>query len=244
MTNYVMLNNVDHFDVKVTDQFFVSSGDNKAAVLTFPTEFSNVQKEYPILVSKDQVTGKYQAVALLGIQKDENLFLQKATHDDERCNWLGDYVPAVVAKGPFITGFREQMDGAVEARVYIDVDSPKIDNQSGHPLFLSQGGNSPYLDYISKLLGLIQDGNEIAEAMFNLFSEFDLIEPATINIDLKNGDKHQLRGYYTISEDKLKNLSNDKLGVLNKAGFLQGAFLMLASLTNIEKLVRMKNSRI
>src|SRR6187402_2630726 len=106
MTNYVMLNNVDHFDVKVTDSIFIEASDNKAAVLTFPTEFANIQKEYPILLSKDPASGQYQPVALLGIQKDENLFLKKNA-DGNGYAWADAYVPAVIAKGPFITGFRE-----------------------------------------------------------------------------------------------------------------------------------------
>lgn len=238
-----MLNNVDHFDVKVTDSIFIEASDNKAAVLTFPTEFANIQKEYPILLSKDPASGQYQPVALLGIQKDENLFLQKNA-DGNGYTWPRSYIPAVIAKGPFITGFREQADGEREAMVYIDLTNPKVQKSSGKPLFLQHGGSAPYLDYITKLLGLIQSGKEVSDLMFGMFAELDLIEPITINIDLANSDKHQLRGYYTISEEKLKNLSGDKLEALNRSGFLQGAFLMLASLTNIESLIKIKNSRL
>lgn len=243
MTNHVMLNNVDHFDVKVLDGIFTDASDNKAAVLTFPTEFANIQKHYPILLSKDSVSGRYQAVALLGLQKDENLFLQKNA-DGNGYTWITGYVPAIIAKGPFITGFREQANGEHEPMVYIDLANPKVQKNAGKPLFLHHGGSAPYLDYITKLLGLIQNGKEVGDAMFTLFAELELIEPLTINVDLVNGDKHQLRGYFTISEEKLKNLSGDKLELLNRSGFLQGAFLMLASLTNIESLIRIKNSRL
>ncbi len=243
MTNHVMLNNVDHFDVKVMDSIFFEATDNKAAVITFPTEFSNIQKHYPILLSKDPVSGQYQAVALLGIQKDENLFLQKKA-DGNSYSWPIGYVPAVIAKGPFITGFREHANGDVEAMVYIDLANPKVQKNEGNPVFRPHGGNAPYLDYIKKLLSLIQSGKEVSDAMFRLFTELDLIEPITINIDLANGDKHQLRGYYSLSEEKLKNLGGDQLEMLNKSGFLQGAFLMLTSLTNIESLIRIKNSRL
>lgn len=243
MNNYVMLNNVDHFDLKVIDNLFLQVSDNKTAVLAFPTEFANIQKEYPILLSKDPSSGNFQAVALLGIKKDENLFLH-ANGGEAGYSWVADYVPAVISKGPFITGFREQAGGEVEAMVYLDITSPKLSRTSGKPLFLPHGGNSPYLDYIAKLLNVIQTGKEIGEVMFAQFSELDLIEPITINIDLVNGDKHQVRGYFTISEEKLKNLSGANLALLSKSGFLQGAYLMLASLSNIEKLIKIKNSRL
>lgn len=243
MNNYVMLNNIDHFDLKVVDNHFLDVSDNKTAVLAFPTEFANIQKEYPILLSKDPASGRYQAVALLGIQKDENLFLRR-NGDSAGYSWMADYVPAIIAKGPFITGFREQANGDVEAMVYVDMTSSKLSRITGRPLFLQHGGSSPYLDYITKLLNVIQTGKEIGDLMFAQFAELDLIEPISINIDLVNGDKHQVRGYFTISEEKLKNLSGDSLVLLSKSGFLQGAYLMLASLSNIEKLIKIKNSQI
>lgn len=242
MTNYVMLNNVDHFDIKIMDKLFTAA-DNKAAVLTFPAEFANIQQEYPILLSKDPSTGQFQAVVLLGIQKNENLFLQKTLTGDY-FSWAANYVPALLAKGPFITGLREQMDGSKEAMVYIDTTNPKVSHQDGKTIFLPRGGHSPYLEHVIKLLDLIQQGQSVSEAMFAQFSAFDLIEPLTINIDLINGDKHQLRGYYTLNEEKLMHLSGDKLVSLSQSGYLQSAYLILASMLNINKLIDLKNRKI
>jgi hypothetical protein len=242
MTNYVMLNNIEHFDVKVSDQNYIDPLDQKAAILTFPTEFLNIQKEYPILLSKDESTGEIQAVALLGIQRDENLFLK--SNEDGTVRWLANYIPALIAKGPFITGLQEQSTGEQEAMVYIDVNSKKISKEKGKPLFLPHGGNSPYLEYITKILQTIQDGKTVGDAMFTTFEKLNLLEPLTVNIDLINGDKHQLRGYYTINEEALSNLSGENLQRLNKLGYLQGAFLILASLSNLEKLIKIKNSNL
>ncbi|HSX50045.1 MAG TPA: SapC family protein [Cellvibrio sp.] len=242
MTNYVMLNNVDHFDIKIMDKLFTAA-DNKAAVLTFPAEFANIQQEYPILLSKDPSTGQFQAVVLLGIQKDENLFLQKSPTEDH-FSWLANYVPALLARGPFITGLREQMDGRKEPMVYIDLTSPKLSRHEGKMIFLPRGGHSPYLEHVIKLLDLIQQGQRVSEAMFGQFSALGLIEPLTINIDLINGDKHQLRGYYTLNEEKLMHLPGAELAVLSKSGYLQSAYLMIASMLNINKLIDLKNRKI
>ncbi|QEI13833.1 SapC family protein [Cellvibrio japonicus] len=243
MTRYVMLNNLDHIGIKVNEHFMPEQGDNKAAVLTFPTEFSNVQKEYPILLSRDPATGNFQAVALLGLQKDENLFLEPIPETDH-CSWSGQYIPAVLAKGPFITGIQEDMDGRQEAMVYIDLDSPKLGEGSGKSLFLAHGGNSPYLDYVTRLLSIIQQGKAVGDAMFAALAKLDLIEPITINIDLANGSKIKLSGYYTISEEKLSQLTGEVLEQLNKQGYLQGVFLIINSLSNIEKLIKLKNARL
>ena len=43
----------------------------------FPTEFAELQREYPIFLRKDHDNGDWQAVALLGFDQHENLFLQR-----------------------------------------------------------------------------------------------------------------------------------------------------------------------
>ncbi len=240
MTQYVPLNNVDHFHLKVLDHYSAATGDNKAAVPTFPTEFADIQREYPILLAKDPQTADFQAVALLGIQKDENLFLQ----EDIARGWKGAYVPAIVARGPFILGMREQADGGREPLVYLDLDSAKVSKTEGKPLFREFGGNSAYLEYITRVLGAIQQGTAVGKAMYRALAEMELIEPLTVNIDLINGDKHKLAGYYTINETRLANLSGTELEKLSRAGYLQGVFLMVSSLSNLQRLIEMKNARL
>ncbi|AQQ68829.1 hypothetical protein Mag101_15210 [Microbulbifer agarilyticus] len=239
--NYVLLNNVEHADLKVLPGFSVALGDGAAAVLTFPTEFENIQREYPILLRKDGQTGEFQAVAILGLQKGENLFLNNDGQSDN--GWAGNYVPAMVARGPFIIGFQESENGdAPEPMIYVDADSPKLCREAGTPLFREFGGNSSYLEYISGVLRTIHQGEEIGRQMFSALDEVGLIEPVSINVDLKNGDKHQLSGYYTVSEERLHSLNGESLQALNGAGYLRGVFLMLASLGNIEQLVARKNA--
>ena len=43
---------------------------------TFPTEYGDIQREYPIFFRKDPRHGESLSVALLGFAQDENLFLQ------------------------------------------------------------------------------------------------------------------------------------------------------------------------
>lgn len=128
--------------------------------------------------------------------------------------------------------------------VFVDLQSPKLSKNQGTPLFMEFGGNSPYLEHISGVLRTIHQGAEIGRAMFAALDEVGLIEPVSINVDLKNGDKHQLSGYYTISEERMNALDGETLQALNTAGYLRGAFLMLASLGNIERLVARKNKRL
>ncbi|WP_024461648.1 SapC family protein [Marinimicrobium sp. LS-A18] len=240
MTNPVFLNNVSHHDLKVIPSYSAELGDNVASVLAFPTEFVELQKEYPILIRKNSETKTFQATALLGFNKEENLYLDPTC----RSGWAANYIPAAIAKGPFLIGMQSQDEGSSDAPVvHIDLDHPKVSEQDGYPLFLEHGGTSPYLERITSVLKVIHEGIATQDVMFSAFSELGLIEPVAIDIDLNNGEKRQLVGNYTINEEKLASLSGDKLEQLSKRGFLPLAYAVIASMTNIRKLIEIKNGR-
>ena len=241
MANTVLLNNVVHHQLKVITRFGAEFGDNISSALVFPTEFIELQKEYPILFRQHPETKKYQATALLGLNQNENLFLNTSSPS----GWAAHYIPAVVAKGPFLIGVQSQDSGSRNAHViHIDLDHPKVNpEQGGYSLFLEHGGNSPYLEYIANTLKIIHQGIAMQDAMFQLFSELDLIEPVDIDIDLHNGEQRRLLGNFTIHEEKLMALGGDQLERLNKLGFLSLAFAVITSLTNIRRLTDIKKSQ-
>lgn len=240
MSNHIQLNNQTHKTLKASIKFSNEFGDNVSNALTFPTEFMNVQKEYPILFSKNPDTGEFQSVVLFGLKKDENLYLQKG-------EWNANYIPAVMAKGPFLIGKEDQeIEGETvnSAIIVVNMDSPRIDNINGEAVFLDNGISSPYLDKITHALSIIDQGTAMNKAMFDAFNEYDLIEPISLDIELNNGEKGNISGNYTIHVEKLAQLDGAALEKLNKAGFLSLAFLVTASLSNIKKLVDMKNASV
>lgn len=239
MSRYVMLNNVAHKDLRVITRYGAEFGDNVGTVLTLPTEFAEIQKEYPIFFRRDRETGEYHAVALLGFEKNENLFL-------ENNRWSATNLPAIIARGPFLIGFQErQIDGELrnEPVIHIDLDHPRVNQVEGELVFLPHGGNSPYLDHIAAVLRDIRDGLEIAKAMFAAFAAVDLIEPVKVEIKLNEQEAYGLTGLYTLNPEKLRALDASLLYNLNQAGFLQLAFLIIASQGNVRKLMAMKQRR-
>ena len=246
MARNELLDNITHKNLKVNPAFSGELGDNIGSTITFITEFSEAQKEYPILFRKDPASKEYQAVILFGLQQDENLFLKVQTEKHNNSGWDAHYIPAAVARGPFMIGFQTQRENGQETvspMVHVDMEHPKISETQGISVFLEQGGNSPYLDHISRLLNVIRDGIEINKHMFAAFEKYELIEPVAINVDLDNLDKLQLTGFHTINTDKLAALEGDALKELSKAGFLQAAYLAVSSLSNIKRLIAMKNAK-
>ena len=85
MARHALLNNVEHKDLRVVLRYGDEFGDNVGSVLTFPTEFADVQREYPIFFRKDPASGEYQSIALLGFEKGENLFLEAGAGTPSIC---------------------------------------------------------------------------------------------------------------------------------------------------------------
>ncbi|MCW8125856.1 SapC family protein [Microbulbifer halophilus] len=240
MSKPVLLDNVTHKDLRVITRYGKEFGDNVNRTPVFPTEYADVQREYPILLRKDGDSGEYQSIALLGFAREENLFLEGG-------DWNASYIPGIVARGPFLIGFQQRdVDGEVQREpvIHVDMDSPRISETEGEPVFLPHGGNSPYLERVSTILGGINDGMEVGRTMFEALDSFGLIEPVNIQVEVHADEKYDLRGLYTISEEKLANLDGESLEKLNRAGFLQGAFLLIASLGNVKNLIDMKRRRL
>ena len=125
----------------------------------------------------------------------------------------------------------------------MDLDHPRISTTEGEPVFLPGGGNTRYIERIAVILEAIRVGLEASKAMFAAFAALDLIEPLQLQVEISGEEQHNLHGYFTINEEKLANLSGEQLEKLNRAGFLQGAFLVVASLNNVKKLIDLKHRR-
>jgi hypothetical protein len=239
MARYELLNNVAHKDLRVATGFGPQFGDDVGMVPAFPSEYAELQREYPIFFRKDS-DGQWQSVALLGFEQRENLFLQNG-------RWTAAYLPGAAAKGPFLIGFQEQhIDGELrqEPVIHIDLDHPRVNHAEGEPVFLPQGGNSPYLEHIANVLRGIRDGSEFGSAMFSAFDSMGLIQPVNLDVQLDERHRVNVNGLHSIDRDTLAALDGESLAQLNRAGYLEGAYLVLASLQNMRRLMAEKQRRL
>ena len=240
MTNIVLLDNIAHADLHVVPGYGADTGDAVNQLLVFPTEFQALQREYPLLLSRD-AEGAFQAVAITGLDRDDNLFLTAA-------GWEARAIPAVQRRGPFVIGFRERgVDGEIQREpvIRIDLDDPRVhlSGGAGHPLFLPHGGNAPYLEAITDVLRTIHLGVGASGPMFATFDSLGLIEPADLRLMLSETEEIDLAGYFTVSAERLAGLDGAALERLNRAGFLAAAFNLIASLDNFPALIARRQRR-
>lgn len=239
MANFQLLNNVDHKDLKILTDRSAELGDNVWYAVTFPSEFRNLQRHYPVFFIKNPKSGEFQAVAVFGVEDGENLFL------DEN-GWNASYIPLNIIRQPFLIGFQEQeKDGRVEREpvISVDMDNPRVNTERGEPVFLEHGGQSEYLEKINSILKLLHDGMRRSRPFLDTLRELDLLESFVLDVQLDDGSEHRLTGFYTINEDALRKLDGEKLEILNRRGYLEAIYMAIASMSNIPALLEKKNLR-
>jgi hypothetical protein len=238
MSRTEVLDNVAHRDLRVRQGYAAEFGDAVNTALVFPTEFSHVQREYPILLRRG-ADGQLQAIALLGLDRDENLFL-------EGTQWNARYVPAVLQRGPFLIGFRKEQIRGEPVNVpviHVDLDHPRVSHTEGEPVFLRHGGNSPYLERANRFLQIIYTGTSMAGPMYGALEAEGLVEELDLEVDLDGRVKYKLPGFLTISQQRFAKLGPAALDRLHTRGYLEPAVLMMASLANVYWLIELKNRK-
>ncbi|WP_076539786.1 SapC family protein [Shewanella sp. UCD-KL21] len=239
MNKPVLLNSVDHKDLKIITERSEKYGDNLWYTVTFPAEFRSVQAHYPIFFQKDSNTGQFYSIAMFGFQHKENLFLQEG-------KWQAAYIPLTVRRQPFLIGQQTvQEDGVeqIQRVIHLDPKHPRINEAKGEPLFFPYGGNTPYLDEVGEMLEVIHHGLIDSKNFIDTLIKLELLESFTLDIELDNGEKHQMIGFYTINEETLAALPAETLAELHQHGYLNAIYMTLASHSNIRQLLNFKNAQ-
>lgn len=230
MARHVLLNNIEHRDLRVDTTRSAALGDDLMLALTFPGEFRNVQAHYPIVFHKG-ADGRFQPVALFGFRERQNLFLQGS-------RWQAHYyIPLAVERQPFLIG----RDGAGEPVIHIDLDSPRVGSTTGEALFREHGGTTEFLERMSSVLQTLNEGVATMPAFVDALLKNNLLESFVLDVEFGDGAQHRLGGFYTIHEERLRALDGDALRDMHRAGHLEAAFMAIASLSNLRQLIeRMK----
>ena len=119
----------------------------------------------------------------------------------------------------------------------LDVSGP---GESGGEA-VCHGGHRGRQELLFRVLRINQ-GLDVSKAMFAAFAAADLIEPMKLEIKFAE-EQYNLVGLHTINREKLANLDAETLHKLHRAGFLHGAYLVVNSLGNVQRLVERKQRR-
>jgi len=224
VTKHALLSNIEHRDLRVITARGAAYGDDVMYALTFPAEFRNVQAHYPIVFARSR-EGSFTPLALFGFREKKNLFLRDG-------HWDAHYLPMMIERQPFLIGA-----SATGKVVHIDLDHPRVSRADGQRMFDDLGGNSEFLGRMGSMLAAIDEGVAATQPFVAALLEHNLLESFAIDIEFRDGAQHRFAGFHTIEEDRLKSLGAAALENLHKQGYLQAAFMVIASLSHFRDLI-------
>jgi hypothetical protein len=236
MSNHEILDNITHQDIKIITEQHPKYGDSHSYATLVPFELASAQVEYPIFFRKNSASNQFEMIALLGLEKQENLFL-----DDS--GWHAHYLPLSIQKRPFLIGFQQQQ-GAEHPVVHIDMDSPRINKDFGESIFMQHGGQSGYLQEISAILNTLHEGHQQIQAFTAKLQALSLLEPVNLSISLKSGEKLEIEQLFTVHEENLTALQTSEISQLHQQGWLKSIYMIIASVGNLTKLIERKNAKL
>jgi len=254
MTQLESLNKSHHRNVKIDLASAKSLCADQRMMPVVLSEFLKLSIQYPILLTKDEETGQFVAVALCGFEDSDNLFWQDG-------QWNAVYTPLNVRRHPFFVGANEHkkneqdhdyiicinMTGPGVYKNNLQKDSLQensLQENSGQALFDDGGQETSFLKEMQSVLGSLIDGEIQTQKFINALLELKLVTPVSLDITFTNQQKIRAEGLYSIDEDKLKSLDTAQIAQLHKSDYLGPIYTMIASLGQIYALIQKKNAQL
>lgn len=194
------------------------------------TEFAPAVRDYPITFISGDGGRSFVAMAILGLEPQQNLFV---TRDD---SWDPQvYIPAYVRRYPFCMT-RVTVDGKEQAERVACIEKRAL-KPKGEPLFDDKGNPLPVWETRQKLLFEFEADLARTEQMCKRFLELQLLETFTAQAAPTGEQAITLTGMHRVSEEKLHALPADTLKELANNGMLARAYIHLLSLNNFQRLL-------
>lgn len=228
-TNYIPLDKNKHSALKVKTQHnFEFAKDTHLASATL-REFAQVASCMPIVFIKDQASGSFHTIAMLGLEQNSNLYFK----DDK---WQGHIMPLNIQRFPFDV----RPDGD-KLGVFIDENSALVGDE-GEPLFTEDGQPSDFLNNRQQLLGDIANSEMATQRFVKEVVDLNLLDAVQLTVKYANGEQRNVTGLYGINENRLNELDDEKILALRKSGFLGAIYTVMLSLAQINRLVQLSGN--
>lgn len=197
------------------------------SMLLATTELIDAAASYPVVFVGNE-GGPYTMAAMVGLNNEENLFVNDAGVWD-----AGSYVPAFVRRYPFVLSGGDAADP--DLTVCIDEAFPGFNAVTGVPLFDADGKESALLqgaiDFLRHFHAEVLATNAFAERL----SALGLLVPRSLEIE-RNGKKLVVDGVVMIDADKLAALDDATVLAMVRNGDMALAHAHLLSLKQIPHL--------
>jgi hypothetical protein len=230
----VVLNSDVHRNLRfASNEANFSFARDTTAVLMAGVEFAEAAREYPIVFIRGQ-DEQMRPVALLGVRDRENLFV------DELGKWDARYIPAFVRRYPFVMA-----DGGANGQLVVCIDEscPALNAGHGELLINAEGKLEPRMNEVVQFLQNFQREFARTELITKQLDELGLFIQQGARFDTNTGETFQLNDFFLIDEAQFGQIADAKLPELFHSSALGLAYLHLASLGNMRKLLDRVSAR-
>lgn len=226
--NYVPLDKKKHKELKVAvDPTFAYAQKSHLAAASI-REFAQLAGAMPLVVIQDPISNNHHVVAMLGLEQDQNLFLNDG-------KWLAPAIPMNIIRYPFDV----RAEGENLA-VFVDENSDLL-NDKGQALFDEKEEPTDFLKSRQQFLGDLANSEMLTQRFVAKVVELDLLEDVEIRVAYENGQSRNVTGMKSINEKKLQQLDDATIVELHKAGFLGAMYAVMMSLSQLNRMVELSN---
>lgn len=227
MATIKAINSSAHSNVKIKSNPSFIQSKNKHFAPVVVQEFISASKEFPIVFIKDAETGRFNAVVLLGLKPQENLFF------DEK-SWQGSYTPQALTLYPFVI---HQAPDSDKTLLCVDEESELVNETEGDAFFDEKGAQQAWLTAKGEAVVDYIDKSGVTQNFIQLLLAKELLAPQTLSLNLAGQEEYTLDGLYVINEQKLNDLSDSEFSELRKTNALPAIYAVLMSMPCIKKLI-------
>lgn len=231
--NMIPLDSVKHKNLRINVDRNYSHVSNQNMAPLLASEFLSASTNFPIVFVKQQETGKFKSVGLLGLNAGENLVF---SNDKVHSN----YIPVNVRRYPFAAGAKTADES--EMMLCIDVNSVLLNEKVGVQIFDEDGKPSESTQQVTKLLTDILTKDAATDVFISFLVENDLLQPAEVKLKLGEEGDRQLNGLYKVDEEALNELSDELVLTLYKRKYFAAIYAHLASLSQFNRLLQLKSN--
>ncbi|GGW94293.1 SapC family protein [Alteromonas halophila] len=222
--NYVPLDKEKHKDIKVAPRNSFQFAGNTHLAAASIKEFAQLASCMPIVFIKDPNSERHHTVAMLGMEQNQNLFL-----DGEK--WQAPHVPMNILRYPFDV----RPDGD-KLGLYIDENSDQL-TDDGQALFTEAGEPTEVLKNRQQFLADLANSEMMTQRFVAKLTELELMDPFQIRLTYADGKQRNVTGMMSINEKKLLELPEEQVLELHKAGFIGAIYAVMLSLGQLNRLV-------
>lgn len=227
-SNVKPLNSTEHSGLFLRDDTGFSFAGKVNAVPLTTVEFIKAAAEYVIIFAGEKDT--LLPYAVLGIRDGENSFV------DSNGEFNAKYIPAFIRRYPFVF---TTLDEGKNFTVCIDADSPALNSDGiGQRLFEQDGKQSERLSRVVTFMTEYQRQYNRTRAFCRKLQEFNLLAPFSAKFEIGEKTPQTLTGFYAVSRDRLKELTDVQLRQLVQSDELELIYNHIQSVVNFERYLK------